>query len=54
MSIVPAPPSWPRVIPRIIVADAERLVGFLRTVSVQPESMRRIAPLKFGSMARLF
>ena len=32
MTAVLAPPGWPRVIPRIVVADAERLVGFLRSV----------------------
>jgi PhnB protein len=27
-----APPGWPNLIPRIVVADAEGLVGFLRDV----------------------
>lgn len=32
MSVALAPPGWPSVIPRIVVADAEHLVGFLRDV----------------------
>ena len=32
MSAVLTPPGWPSVIPRIVVADGERLVGFLRHV----------------------